>query len=199
MLHIELNPYQNLQTERLLLRQVVATDAPEILFFRSDPAIMQFLDKDPMQTLEEAREFITKYDKAIQENEGINWGICLKENPEKLIGTIGLWRFIKYNHRAEIGYTIHPDFWNRGVASEALKAVLAYGFGTLKLHSVEANINPENQASRRLLEKHGFVQEAHFKEDYYFNGRFLDSVILSLIDPATRQQPVTNSKAELAK
>ena len=190
MLHIELNPFQNLETERLYLRKVRPEDAPEILFFRSDDRIMQYLDKEKMQTEAEAREFIHKYDQAIQENEGINWGIYRKADPEKLIGTIGLWRFIKHNHRAEIGYTIHPDFWNQGIASEALTAVLNYGFRTLKLHSVEANINPENNASRRLLEKHGFVQEAHFKEDYYFNGRFLDSVILSLIDPATRQSPV---------
>src|SRR5690606_7926057 len=111
----------------------------------------------------EAREFIQKYDQAIEANEGINWGIYRKEFPEKLIGTIRLWRFIKQNHRAEIGYTIHPDFWNQGMGSEAMAAVLHYGFQTLKLHSIEANINPENQASRRLLEKHGFVQEAHFK------------------------------------
>ena len=191
MLEIELNPFTELQTPRLTLRQVKPADAPEILFFRSDDQIMQYLDRDKLQTEAEALEFITKYDKAIQENEGINWGICLRENPEKLIGTIGLWRFIKQNYRAEIGYTIHPDFWNQGYASEALKAVLHYGFQTLKLHSVEANINPGNQASRRLLEKHGFVQEAYFHEDYFFNGQFLDSVILSLIDPATRQRPVT--------
>ena len=191
MLEIELNPFQNLETERLFLRQVRESDAPEILTLRSDDRIMLYLDKEKMQTEAEAREFIQKYDLAIQENEGINWGIYQKEDPEKLIGTIGLWRFIKHNHRAEIGYTIHPDFWNQGLASEALNAVLNYGFRTLKLHSIEANINPENKASRRLLEKHGFVQEAHFKEDYYFNGRFLDSVILSLVDPATRQNQVT--------
>ena len=124
MLEIELNPFTELQTPRLTLRQVKPADAPEILFFRSDDQIMQYLDRDKLQTEAEALEFITKYDKAIQENEGINWGICLKENPEKLIGTIGLWRFIKQNHRAEIGYTIHPDFWNQGYASEALNAVL---------------------------------------------------------------------------
>ena len=89
MLEIELNPFTELQTPRLTLRQVKPADAPEILFFRSDDQIMQYLDRDKLQTEAEALEFITKYDKAIQENEGINWGICLRENPEKLISTIG--------------------------------------------------------------------------------------------------------------
>lgn len=191
MLEIELNPFTELQTSRLLLRRVLPADAPEILFFRSDDRIMQYLDRDKLQTEAEAREFITRYDQAIQDNAGINWGICLQEQPEKLIGTMGLWRFIKANHRAEIGYTVHPHYWNLGIASEALQAVLTYGFQVLNLHSVEANINPENLASRRLLEKHGFVQEAYFHEDYYFNGQFLDSVIFSCLNPATRQRPAT--------
>ena len=185
MLEIELNPFTNLHTERLLLREVQETDAPEIFFFRSDDRIMQYLDREKLTSETEALEFIGRYKKAILENEGINWGICL-QNSNKLIGTIGLWWFIKANHRAEIGYSLHPDFWNKGLMHEAMQAVLDYGFKTLKLHSVEANINPQNQASRKLLEKHGFVQEAYFREDYYFQGKFLDSVIFSLIDPATR-------------
>ncbi|MBK0402472.1 GNAT family N-acetyltransferase [Adhaeribacter sp. BT258] len=185
MLEIELNPFTYLHTERLLLREVQETDAPEIFIFRSDDRIMQYLDREKLNSETEALEFIGKYKKAIHENEGINWGICLKDS-DKLIGTIGLWRFIKANHRAEIGYSLHPDFWNKGLMREAMQAVLDYGFQTLKLHSIEANINPKNEASRKLLEKHGFVQEAYFREDYYFQGKFLDSVILSLIDPATR-------------
>jgi ribosomal-protein-alanine N-acetyltransferase len=66
---------------------------------------------------------------------------------------------------------------------EAIQAVLNYGFSELKLHSVEANINPVNEASRRLLEKNNFVKEAHFKENYYFNGSFSDSAVYSLINP----------------
>ncbi|MFC5269849.1 GNAT family N-acetyltransferase [Adhaeribacter terreus] len=185
MLDIELNPFTNLETERLILREVRETDAPEILFFRSDDTIMRFLDREKLKSEDEALEYIANTRKAVLENEGINWGICLKGS-EKLIGTIGLWRFIKANHRAEIGYSLHPDYWNKGLMSEAMKVVLDYGFQTLKLHSIEANINPKNDASRKLLEKHGFVQEAYFRGDYYFQGEFLDSVIFSLIDPDAR-------------
>lgn len=85
------------------------------------------------------------------------------------------------NYRAEIGYLIAPAHWRKGLVSEALTAVITFAFEEMRLHSIEANINPQNEASRRLLLKHGFVKEAYFKEDYYFNGKFLDSEIYSLI------------------
>ena len=60
-------------------------------------------------------------------------------------------------------------------------AVLNYGFTVMELHSVEANVNPDNAASISLLEKNHFIREACFKENYYFDGRFLDSAIYSLL------------------
>ena len=66
---------------------------------------------------------------------------------------------------------------------EALKAVLHYGFYTMKLHSVEANIDPENATSKKLLERNGFIREAYYKENYFFEGKFIDSAIYSLLTP----------------
>lgn len=70
------------------------------------------------------------------------------------------------------------------VINEALPEVIGFGFNQLNLHSICANINPGNNASRQLLIKHGFVKEAYFKEDYYFNGRFLDSEIYGILKSA---------------
>ena len=66
---------------------------------------------------------------------------------------------------------------------EALQEVMEYGFKVLNLHSVEANINPANQASLRLMERNQFVREAYFRENFYYNGRFLDSIICSRLAP----------------
>lgn len=70
----------------------------------------------------------------------------------------------------------------QGIMFEAIQKVTAFGFDSMKLHSIEANINPENMASKKLLEKAGFTKEAHFKENYFFNGRFIDSAIYSLLN-----------------
>ena len=64
---------------------------------------------------------------------------------------------------------------------EAIKAVITYAYTETTLHSIEANINPDNLASANLLEKNGFKKEAHFRENFYYNGKFLDSLIYSLV------------------
>ena len=89
----------------------------------------------------------------------------------------------KENYRAELGYLLHPSHQQKGLMQEAVVAVLLYGFSAIKLHSVEANINPANVASKKLLEKNGFVQEAYFKENFYYNGRFMDAAIYAFLTP----------------
>ncbi len=65
---------------------------------------------------------------------------------------------------------------------EALLAVHDFGFKEMKLHSIEAHINPANTASAAILESAGYIREAYFREDYFFNGIFLDSAIYSLLE-----------------
>jgi len=64
---------------------------------------------------------------------------------------------------------------------EAFSEVVNYGFKVMKLHSIEANVNPANEASIKLLEKNNFIREAYYEENYYYNGKFLDTAIYSLL------------------
>ncbi len=109
-------------------------------------------------------------------------GITLKNN-DHLIGIITLWNVQKENYRAEIGYILHPSFQGKGFMQEAMVAVLNYCFKIMNLHSVEANVSPNNTKSIKLLERNNFAREAYHRENHYYNGRFLDSVIYSLITP----------------
>lgn len=181
-LHVNFTPFPELRTQRLVLRQVVPQDADEMLFLRSDPTIMKYMDREPLHNTGEAALFIRMITDSLNRAEGITWGISLHDDP-RLLGTIGFWRLMKEHYRAEIGYLLHPDFWGQGLVSEALTATLNYGFDVMKLHSVEANVNPDNKASVRALEKAGFVQEAYFHENYFYKGRFLDSMIFSKLAP----------------
>ena len=85
----------------------------------------------------------------------------------------------KEHYRAEIGYVLNPAFWKKGIMKEAILAVLGYGFDVMHLHSIEANINPGNAASAGVLEATGFIKEAYFKEDFFFDGTFRDTIIYS--------------------
>ncbi len=174
-------PFKNLESDRLLLRQINADDVNEIFELRSNKEVMKYIPRPLCITVEDAMVHINMIQQKIEENEGMNWAITLKDNPT-LIGYIGHYR-IKWEHyRSEIGYMILPQYNGRGIAAEAIKLIIDYGFNEMKMHSLEGIIDPENTASARVLEKNGFVKEAHLRENEFFEGKFIDSVIYSLIN-----------------
>ncbi|RTY82499.1 N-acetyltransferase [Flavobacterium sp. LS1P28] len=181
MLAINFSPFPDLETERLLLRRVNTNDIKEIFALRSNPETMKYIPRPLVKTNEDALEHIAMIDTKIEANEGINWAITLKDNP-KLIGVIGHYRIKPEHYRAEIGYMLLPEYHGKGIVSEAVKEAVNYGFQIMKLHSIEAMIDPDNDASAKVLEKNGFVREGHLKENEFFDGRFFDTLIYSLLN-----------------
>ena len=181
MLNINFTPFPNLETQHLQLRRLVNDDFNEILALRSDNEIMQYIPRPLAKTKEDALEHIAIINSRIESNEGINWAITLK-NDSKLIGIIGHYRLKPEHYRAEIGYMLLPEYHAKGIMTEAIKEVVKYGFEIMKLHSIEALIDPRNLASEKVLQKNGFVKEAHFIENEYYEGQFLDSVVYSLLN-----------------
>jgi ribosomal-protein-alanine N-acetyltransferase len=177
-----LSPFPIIETERLILRKVTLDDANDLFAIRSDIRVVRYLGRDRNINIDETITNINLLEAMLNNEEGIRWGITLKPS-DKLIGSIGFWRLNKPHFRAEIGYDLHPDFWNKGIMTEAIKLVSNFGFQKMNLHSIEANTDKDNIATQKVLVKNGFVKEAHFKENYYYNGKFLDSVIFSLIQP----------------
>lgn len=182
MLTPNFHPFPVLTTERLILRQITFDDADDLFVLRSDERLMRYIGRPLAQTTEDALQLIKKIQDALEANDGISWGISLKADP-KLIGTIGYWRIVKEHYRAEIGYLISLEQQGKGLMQEAIGVALDYAFSELQLHSIEANVNPANVASIKLLERNKFIKEAHFKENYFFNGVFHDTFIYSLLSP----------------
>ena len=180
MLTINFHPFQNIETERLLLRRIDKNDVDEVLALRSNPQTMKYIPRPLAKSREDALEHIAMIEDKIVNNTGINWGISLKGNP-KIIGIIGHYKISPENHRAEIGYLSLPETNGKGYMSEAIKAVVAYGFQQMNLHSIEAIIDPENIASEKVLQKNGFIKEAHLRENELWEGKFRDTVIYSLL------------------
>ncbi len=173
--------FPNLETERLLLREFVKGDAEELFKIRSDERVMKYLDRDPHKSVAESELMIEKMIEIHNNKSGINW-IINKKDSLSVIGYIGYWRLIRENLRAEVGYAMKPEYWGNGYMQEALNKVIEFGFKELCLHSIEGNVNPNNLDSIKLLEKFGFKREAYFKEDYFYNGKFLDTAIYSLLE-----------------
>lgn len=184
MLQPLFTPFPELSTSRLLLRKIIPADAAEIFFLRSDARVLEFLGREPCASIQEAEDFIKLITGNLERNEGIAWGIALKEDPSRLIGNISFWKMDQAAYRSEIGYVLHPDFWQKGMMKEALQKVLEYGFDIMGLHSVEARISPGNTGSAALLESAGFIKEGYLKDSFCFRGVFEDTVIYSKIKQA---------------
>ena len=180
MLELNFKPFPIIETKRLVLREITKKDAEQFYLLRSNKDAMRFIDKPLAESLDEIKSFIKYIDSKRKANEAISWGITLKEKDE-LIGTISFHSIEKENYRAEIGYMLLPDHWHKGLISEVIPMVIGYGFNTMKLHSIEANINPNHSVSRKVLEKFKFKKEAYFKENHFFNGKFYDTEIYSLL------------------
>ena len=173
--------FPKLETTRLLLMEFVKNDSGELFKMRSDDRVLKYLDRDTHNSVEESELMIEEMIRSYNNKEGINW-IIRKKDALDVIGYIGYWRMIRKNVRAEIGYAMKPEYWGNGYMLEALTAVIKFGFNEFCLHSIEGNVNPANASSIKLLEKFGFKKEAYFREDYFYNGKFLDTAIYSLLE-----------------
>lgn len=173
--------FPQLESERLIFRAFDLKDALDIQLIRSDDKVMNYMDSEYHKTIKDSENFILKNCDRYKNKSGIFWAI-IEKTENKFIGDFAFWNIIRENHRAEIGYTLKPDFWSKGYMTETLTRLIKFGFNDLKLHSFEAEINPKNTHSEKALVKIGFKKEAYFKENRYFNGQYLDSEIYSLLE-----------------
>lgn len=182
MLTLDLSIFPVLNTSRLVLRELSMADAPALLAMRSDDRVMRHIGRPRASRTEDITVLLERVAKDRSMNEGITWGLTLK-GEEGLIGTIGYYRLKLEHHRGEIGYMLGHDHWGKGLMGEALDAAVDCGFERFRFHSIEAVTDPRNTASNKLLERHGFVREGLFKENYYWNGEFQDSAVWSKLAP----------------
>ena len=174
------DPFPILETERLILREMTLSDAEVFFKLRSNKIAMHYLDRPLAKTIEDAIDLIEKRKEMESAQTGLGWAICLKSNGV-VIGDMGFYRVDVNNQKTEIGYILNPEYWRKGYASEAMDAVLKFGFEILNFNKIEADINPENQASINLATKMGFKKEAHLRQNLFFNGKFIDSLIFGLL------------------
>lgn len=174
------NVFPELESERLLFKAYTKKDAQTLLNLRSNKAISKYMDTTIPKRIEDTEQKIEGYIKAFKDRKGITWAIIEKEN-NTIIGDFAIHHIDKQNSRGEIGYILHPNFWGKGYMTEALTTLINFGFKDLNLHSFSANVNLENVNSKTLLLKFGFKLEAVFRENFYYNGQFLDSEIYCLL------------------
>ncbi len=163
MPEFDFSTFPTLTTPRLALREILSTDAADLFSFHSDPIVQQY-DSDPvMQDLIEAFAEIDKRKAWFDAKKAISWGITLKDEM-RVIGTLGFYFWDREYYKTELGYTLARPYWRRGIASEAVRAVVRFGFETLGLHRINVDTRSDNLASMRLMQKLGFYPEGVRRE-----------------------------------
>lgn len=168
-----------LETERLILRQLTGTDAPALFEFFRDPDYTRFLSFDSHTSIEQTKNFIAWTAEIFRQKDSIRWAIQLRSGP--LIGTAGLHFWKRELRCAEVGYHIGPLFWGNGYATEALSALVGFGFHEMNLNRIEGRHNAGNDASGSVMRKLGFQQEGILRQREIKGGALVDVVQFSLL------------------
>jgi len=176
-----------LQTERLLLRPLRETDAQAFFAIRSNPTVMRYHTSIPWTEIDLAVAKISRDMAAMQSGKYLSLGIERTED-RVFIGTCGLFSLDEQCRRAEIGYELLHDAWGKGYMHEALVALLKYGFSTLELNRIEADIHPDNIGSAKSLERLGFQKEGYLRERWIVGDQVSDSVLYGLLLSDWRHQ-----------
>jgi ribosomal-protein-alanine N-acetyltransferase len=176
-------PFARLETDRFVLREITQDDAGSLFEIFSNPDVIEYWSHPPYESIDQARDLIERIRAGLASGEGVEWGITPRDDERRLLGKCGFHRWHKRHYRAEIGYSLGRSSWGQGIMKEALPRILSFGFQAMRLHSVEAQVDPGNARSIRTLERLGFVKEGHFKENFFVGGRFFDTLVFSLLAP----------------
>lgn len=170
----------DLETERLLLRELVLGDAADVLEFRGD-AYVQRYNMEPLKTIAEAKMEIRRTHASFAEQDSISWAIVLREE-HKVVGGIGLSAWSRRHRKVEVGYDLTRAYWGRGLASEALRRVLQFAFSEMNVNRIYAGTIADNQESVRMLQRNGFTREGTRRQSSWEDdGTFHDSALYGLL------------------
>lgn len=174
-----LDTFPVLTTERLNLIEIGHQHLYDIFKLFGNEQVTRFYNLTTFTDESEAQKIIERFHKRYLENAGIRWGIALKNQPN-IIGTIGFNNYSQ-RHRANLGYDLHPDYWNKGFMKEALTPVLRFGFINLEVNRIEAEVMQGNIASEKLLAATGFLKEGVLKQWMHWNDNYYDMVMYALL------------------
>ena len=170
-----------IETERLTLRKFKYTDDNNMLkYWISDPGIQSLYGEPVYSTKQEVNELLDKYISSYERDDYYRWAVIFKETDE-CIGQIAYFLVDNKNHFAEIEYCIGSLFQRKGLATEAAKAVIQFGFAKINLHKVQISHKSINYPSRKVIEKCGLIYEGTLRDYFYQDGEYMDRLYYSIL------------------
>lgn len=168
-----------LKTPRLTLRDIREEDAEQIFLMRSNKRVNQFIARPQMREQDAAQQLAIRTADAYKNKLAIGWAGLLRDG-KTIIGTCGFNSIEPHNLHAEIGGEMATEYWGKGIAQEAVQAILAFGIDVMNLKTIEAKVAPDNRGAIFILESLGFVKEAHYANRIVFEQTFRDMAVYTL-------------------
>lgn len=169
-----------MRTERLEIRPVRMSDANDLYEYSSDPEVARHVLWDAHTSIHQTRGYIRYLLRQYRSAAPSTFVIVLRGSG-KVIGTIGFMWLQTENRAAEVGYSLSRAYWNRGLMTEALRAVLEFGFTKLNLNRIEAQHESDNPASGRVMMKAGMRHEGKLRQRLYNKGRYTDVELYAIL------------------
>lgn len=169
-----------LHTARLTLRWLEPGDAAGLFAIFSDPEVVRYWSSGEWDDMSHAEKMVAETFAAYASRDGVRLAVVLTATGE-LVGKINLYHIFHANRRCEIGYALARAHWGKGYVSEAMEAALDYAFGTLDLNRIEADIDPRNDASEKVLRRLGFKEEGFMRERWIVKGEKCDTTYFGLL------------------
>ena len=169
-------------TEKICLREFGKKDWADVHKYASQEIVCQYQPWGP-NSVSESQDYIQEVLKEAAKNPRTRFAFAIiYKKEERLIGAVELHIGDTVNKNAEIGYVVHPDYWEKGIATDAATLIIKFGFEQLKLHRIYATCDPRNTASAKVLEKVGMTKEGRMRENLLLRDGWRDSLLYSVLE-----------------
>lgn len=180
-----MNPFSHfpeIKTEDILLRKITSQDLDALCVIYQNPNVFRYIPGDAKKSRETVRHLVDHFERDFRKGKELFLGICLPESPDQLIGVAEMFHYDPKVNMVTVGYRLEEQFWGKGYAARAMRALCAYLFDDIGINRIQAFVMPENPASMRVLEKCGFVREGYIRQGSFCRGKgIVDLVSFSLL------------------
>ena len=175
--------YSNLpviETERLILRKISMNDVKDIHTYASNPEVSKYVFWDYHRSLSATEDYVSFINELYENGKIAPWGIEYKKDG-KLIGTVDFVSWQPQHKTAEIGYALSREYWGKGIATEATKELINFGFNKMDLVRIQAKCLVENVGSEKVMEKAGMKFEGILRKFIFVKGSHYDVKMYSIV------------------
>lgn len=180
--------------KRVSLQPLTSLDAPALFEIFSNLEVTRYWGSPPMKSVDDAAALVWSIQEGYRTRQLFQWGVRRRDDGQ-LVGTCTLLHMDRKNRRSELGFALGREHWGKGLAREAVAALIDWSFHRLRLHRLEADVDPRNERSLRLLERLGFRREGYLRERHHQGTEVQDTVMLGLLEQEW-SPPVDNNAGQ---